>query len=80
MPLYEYRCRACGKVTEFLVRGETGREAPLCPECGGADLERLLSVPSTPVIKGGGAATGTPCGDAPCCGRETRCEKPPCNG
>ncbi len=44
MPLYEYRCASCGKLTEALQR--LG-EAPLtkCPHCGGA-LERLISAPA----------------------------------
>ena len=44
MPLYEYRCTRCGKLTEALQR--LG-EAPLseCPHCGGA-LERIASAPA----------------------------------
>jgi putative FmdB family regulatory protein len=41
MPIYEYRCRGCAHVFETLVR--TG-DAPACPACGVADLERLLSL------------------------------------
>jgi len=41
MPLYEYRCRACGHQFEALVRG-TGR--PVCPSCRGDDLEQLVSL------------------------------------
>jgi putative FmdB family regulatory protein len=44
MPLYEYRCLACGHQFEALVR--PGGDAPACPECSRADLERLLSVPA----------------------------------
>jgi putative FmdB family regulatory protein len=41
MPLYDYRCRGCGKDFEALVRpGHPAR----CPECGGEDLERQLSI------------------------------------
>jgi putative FmdB family regulatory protein len=40
MPLYEFKCRACGKVFDELVRlGET----PPCPKCGDAAPERLFS-------------------------------------
>jgi putative FmdB family regulatory protein len=40
MPLYDYHCRGCANEFEALVRaGDT----PRCPECGGSDLERLLS-------------------------------------
>ena len=41
MPLYEYRCRACGREFEALVRGT---DLPECPQCHGRDLERALSV------------------------------------
>lgn len=40
MPLYEYSCRKCNHEFETLVR--TG-DTPACPECGGEDLEKLLS-------------------------------------
>lgn len=41
MPLYEYRCRACGDVCELLIRGNA---EPVCPACGSTDLEKLLSL------------------------------------
>jgi len=45
MPLYDYRCTACGHAFERLVRsGET----PPCPSCGAAAAERLLSRPAAP--------------------------------
>jgi putative FmdB family regulatory protein len=40
MPVYEFRCRACDAGFEVLVRGT---DVPVCPSCGGSDLERLLS-------------------------------------
>jgi putative FmdB family regulatory protein len=42
MPLYEYRCRACGHQFEALVRPGI---RPACPSCSTEDLDRLLSVP-----------------------------------
>ncbi|MDY7095829.1 MAG: zinc ribbon domain-containing protein [Acidobacteriota bacterium] len=44
MPLYEYRCKGCGEVSEFLQRFD---DAPkeTCPKCKG-ELERLLSAPA----------------------------------
>jgi putative FmdB family regulatory protein len=41
MPLYEYSCRKCHHEFETLVR--PGDASPSCPECGCADLEKLLS-------------------------------------
>jgi putative FmdB family regulatory protein len=41
MPLYEYRCRDCGRQFETLV---TASRVPHCPVCAGADLEKQLSV------------------------------------
>jgi putative FmdB family regulatory protein len=44
MPIYEYRCGACGHHLEAL---QTMSEAPLrrCPDCGKARLRRLVSAP-----------------------------------
>jgi putative FmdB family regulatory protein len=45
MPVYDYRCPACGNCFEELVRlGET----PSCPACGAHSPEKLLSAPSAP--------------------------------
>lgn len=41
MPLYDFDCRACGRRFEALVRSQDPQ--PVCPACGGADLERLPS-------------------------------------
>jgi putative FmdB family regulatory protein len=41
MPLFEYRCLVCANEFELLIRA--GVE-PRCPSCGGASLERLLSM------------------------------------
>jgi putative FmdB family regulatory protein len=41
MPIYDYRCRACGFAFEALVRGAT---APKCPTCQSRDLERQPSL------------------------------------
>ena len=41
MPLYDFKCRKCGKKFEELVR--LG-DSPVCPKCGAADAERLFSM------------------------------------
>jgi putative FmdB family regulatory protein len=44
MPIYEYRCAACGHDLEALQKMS---EAPLrkCPDCGKSQLKRLVSAP-----------------------------------
>jgi len=70
MPIYDYRCRDCGTTFETLVLTES---SPTCPQCGSASLGKLLSAPI--VLSG---KTDRPAGRT-CCGREERCEAPPCS-
>ena len=51
MPLYDYRCRACSKVTEVRHGFREGHQGA-CPECGG-ELARVFS-PAGIVFKGSG--------------------------
>lgn len=44
MPIFEYRCEACGELLEALVRGAEA-EPSLCGVCGGK-LVRMVSVPA----------------------------------
>lgn len=44
MPIYEYRCAACGCRFERLVRMSGASEPPACPSCGAAQTDRLVSV------------------------------------
>lgn len=43
MPIYEYRCRDCGRVMSVLVRGFSAQAAPSCPRCSGTNLSKLVS-------------------------------------
>ncbi|MFN3928115.1 MAG: FmdB family zinc ribbon protein [Thermoflexus sp.] len=43
MPLYEYRCRACGTEFEQLVRWNTPTEEIECPHCGRREAEKRMS-------------------------------------
>ncbi len=51
MPIYEYRCADCGKVTEVL-ENYSGKSAKRCSNCGGRKLARQLSVFSAGVKQG----------------------------
>lgn len=43
MPIFDYHCTPCNKTFELLVRSTT---VPACPHCGGAQLEKLVSMPA----------------------------------
>jgi putative FmdB family regulatory protein len=70
MPIYDYRCRQCGEVSEVFLRGRDAERAR-CPNCGSETLERL---PSAFSVVSSGAAVATTC-----CGRDNPCDVPPCS-
>jgi putative FmdB family regulatory protein len=43
MPIYEYRCNACGRTFAFLYGVARDSRDPACPACEGKDLSRLIS-------------------------------------
>ena len=43
MPIYEYRCGDCKKRVSILFRSFSATGDPRCPNCGGANLSRLVS-------------------------------------
>jgi putative FmdB family regulatory protein len=72
MPIYEFRCRDCGGHQEVWAKGPDEPLTERCGGCGSSDLERLLSAPSF-LRRTGDRRPGHTC-----CGREERCEAPPC--
>jgi len=64
MPLFDYLCQECGKVSEILLTA-SGNE-PECPSCGSGRLKKLLSTVSS---LSGVRKTALPgAGDTACCG------------
>ena len=41
MPIYEYRCRTCGRLTSKFVRNIADEAAPACQHCGGRTARAL---------------------------------------
>lgn len=72
MPIYEYRCSTCGERVEVLVRSHAA--TPSCPDCGSPLTHKLFSTPH--VLSG--QMRRQP--GHTCCGREDRCDAPPCSG
>jgi len=70
MPVFEYRCADCDAMFEVLVRRDDG---VTCLHCGSQNLDKLIS--AAVVLSG---QTNRQAGHT-CCGREERCEMPPCS-
>lgn len=71
MPIFDYKCTHCGKVTEFLIRSTNHQEIS-CPECGNNNMEKIISSASY-IMKDDRSFQGMTC-----CGREERCNIPSC--
>lgn len=67
MPLYEYRCQSCDRVSEILVAADDAQTSPACTHCGSTDLHKQLSVTNVQRYP-------SPKGGKTCCGRSERCD------
>ena len=72
MPIYEYRCLSCGKISGIFLRSSESEDIE-CPMCGSENLEKLL--PASYAIKMNSSIPGRTC-----CGKMERCEILPCSG
>lgn len=71
MPIYDYKCVDCGKVSEILVM-HSNEGKIRCPECGSGNVVKLPT--ASYMIKTASRVPGTTC-----CGRTERCDSPPCS-
>ncbi|GAB6094649.1 hypothetical protein JCM14469_09010 [Desulfatiferula olefinivorans] len=62
MPIYDFMCNDCGKLSEILVT--SADQEPVCRFCGGRKLEKRMSAPSS--YTGSRSMPGP--GDTACCG------------
>jgi putative FmdB family regulatory protein len=72
MPIYDYRCQDCGEISEILRHEVSNAQSITCPLCGSERMERLLSASYL-------LQTETRAPGKTCCGREERCQAPPCS-
>ena len=71
MPTYDYQCKSCSH--PFTAMHKISDPAPVCPECGAAEVKKLLSAPAVhgrassaraepacgaPAFQGGGCGSG----------------------
>lgn len=47
MPIYEYFCRDCNTIFQFLIRGDRSESDLKCPRCSRGGLKRVMSTFST---------------------------------
>ncbi len=43
MPIYEYRCQACAKLSSFFLRSINSEIEAVCSHCQSKDMERRMS-------------------------------------
>lgn len=71
MPIFEYRCSACGKVYEELVFGDRDKKVP-CPACGSVASEKLMSVIGG-ISTGQAGSCGESCANGSACASAGAC-------
>ena len=47
MPIYEFKCHSCGEVLETFRAIHDSNHGIKCPDCGGEDIQRIMSRFST---------------------------------
>ena len=75
MPTYLYQCEQCGQFE--IEQSITAPALDSCPHCAG-NVTRLIAGGTSFMFKGSRASNARCDRDVPCCGRTTRCDKPPC--
>jgi len=75
MPTYVYECARCGRFEERQSISAPALER--CPVCGD-EVRRVIAGGTSFIIKGRGSSASHCDKSTPCCGRETRCDSPPC--
>ena len=59
MPLYEYRCDACGKSFEKMTAFAHTAQIPECPHCGSPQTRKKISTFSSRVASGGSSSSSS---------------------
>ena len=64
MPLFDFLCSDCGKISEILIA--SSNEKAKCISCGSGNVKKMLSAPSSLSGEASGKMPGP--GDTACCG------------
>jgi len=75
MPILEYQCQGCENGFEWLSGVTYDESDPVCPTCGGKELQRKMSVFATATGGAGPSESCEPggCESGPCGGGEGAC-------
>ncbi len=60
MPIFEYKCKKCGYITEFLEKSG-GRNKHVCEKCGSSDVKKVFSA-----FSAGNSSKSTSCPTGTC--------------
>ena len=71
MPIYEYRCRSCGKVSEIFQGVGEKDDLLQCSYCNSTELEKILSTTSFSFKDQSSEGAGSRC-----CERGVSCDNP----
>lgn len=75
MPTYVYECTNCGEFEQQQAISDPAFQR--CPNCG-AVVRRVIAGGTSFIMKGRGVSAYQCDRSTPCCGRDTRCDQPPC--
>ncbi len=62
MPIYEFKCKKCGRVFEALCFTKDDERELRCPSCGNKEVEKTYSSFSTTWGRSFGFGSGSSCG------------------
>lgn len=60
MPVYDYRCKECGKTYDVFHKGREKAEDVVCPHCGSLSSVKLMSAPMIAVGASGRSEAASP--------------------
>lgn len=73
MPIYEYKCTECGKISEVVVGIAENNAEIKCSQCGSEFMEKII--PSTFIVIEA-KKKETISNNTSCCGTTTPCDNP----
>jgi len=73
MPIYEFQCKDCGKISEIVCSISGYNKTIMCSHCGSRNVEKIFSVPARVQVEEKGAAGSK---ESECCGDTNPCDNP----